>query len=205
MIDAPVVLLTNVALEHTDVLGGTREEIAAEKLAVARPGATVVLPDAEFAALAPGTDVRIGGAREAAEAFLGRRVEALADASLPGRLEFRGDEVWDGAHTPEAVDWLLERLPEPGEYVVVASILCDKDADGMLERLARAGRILVATSSSNDRSLSAREVAVRARNWFPTVEVADRPGDALGLARALGRRVLVTGSLYLLADLTPDE
>ena len=61
VIDAPVVLLTNVALEHTDVLGGTREEIAAEKLAVARPGATVVLPDPEFAALAAGREVRDRG------------------------------------------------------------------------------------------------------------------------------------------------
>src|SRR5205085_10890976 len=35
-----VVVLTSVALDHTDVLGSTREEIAAEKLAVIRPGAT---------------------------------------------------------------------------------------------------------------------------------------------------------------------
>jgi dihydrofolate synthase / folylpolyglutamate synthase len=205
VIDAPVVLLTNVALEHTDVLGETREEIAAEKLAVARPGATVVLPDAEFAPLVDGRDVRIGGAREAAEVFLGRPVGVLAEASLPGRLELRGDEVWDGAHTPEAVDWLLERLPAPGDYIVVASILADKDADGMLERLARAGRTLVATRSSNERALVAGEVAARARRWFPTVETADDPRDALLRARALGSSILVTGSLYLLADLTPDE
>jgi dihydrofolate synthase/folylpolyglutamate synthase len=205
VIDAPVVLLTNVALEHTEVLGSTREAIAAEKLAVAGPGATVVLPDEEFAALVEGREVRIGGALEAAEAFLGRPVAALAEAALPGRLELRGDEVRDGAHTPEAVEWLLERLPEPGGYVVVASILGDKDADGILERLARAGRILVATRSSNDRSLPAGEVAARARKWFPTVETADDPRDALRLARALGPRVLVTGSLYLLADLTNDE
>ena len=205
VIDAPVVLLTNVALEHTEILGSTREAIAAEKLAVAGPGATVVLPDAEFAALVEGREVRIGGAREAAEAFLGRPVAELAEAALPGRLELRGDEVWDGAHTPEAVDWLLERLPEPGGYVVVASILGDKNADGILERLARAGRVLVATRSSNDRSLPAGEVAARARKWFPTVETADDPRDALRLARALGPRVLVTGSLYLLADLTNDE
>ena len=205
VIDAPVVLLTNVALEHTDVLGETREEIAAEKLAVARPGATVVLPDAEFAALVEGREVRIGDARAAAEAFLGRPVDELAEAVLPGRLELRGDEVWDGAHTPAAVDWLLERLPEPGDYVVVVSILRDKDADGILERLARAGRILVATRSSNARSLDAGEVAARARTWFSTVEIADDPLDALRLARAFGRRVLVTGSLYLLADLTSDE
>ena len=206
VIGAPVVLLTNVALEHTDVLGATRKEIAAEKLAVAGPAATVVLPDAEFALLLEGRDVRIGGAREAAEAFLGRPVAALADAALPGRLEIRGAEVRDGAHTPEAVEWLLERLPgPPGGYVVVASILGDKDADGILERLARAGRILVATRSSNNRALPTGEVAARARIWFEEVETADDPRDALRLARALGPRVLVTGSLYLLADLAQDE
>src|SRR5687768_12478512 len=43
VLDARVVLLTNVGLEHTNVLGETREQIAREKLAVAKPGATVVL------------------------------------------------------------------------------------------------------------------------------------------------------------------
>ena len=38
VLDARVVVLTNVALEHTEVLGATREEIAAEKLAVVTPG-----------------------------------------------------------------------------------------------------------------------------------------------------------------------
>jgi dihydrofolate synthase/folylpolyglutamate synthase len=203
VIDARVVLLTNVHLEHTEVLGETREEIAAEKLAVAGPGATVVLPDDEFAGLAPGP-VLIGGAREAARAFLGRSVE-LAEAALPGRLELRDGEVRDGAHTPEAVDWLLERLPEPGGYVVVASILGDKDADGILERLARAGPTLVATRSSNTRALDAGEVAARARTWFEVVETEPNPHEALRYARTLGRPVLVTGSLYLLADLFQDE
>lgn len=203
VLDARVVLLTNVALEHTEVLGSTREAIAAEKLAVAGPAATVVLPDEEFAPLVPG-EVRIGGAEEAVEAFLGQRV-ALAAASLPGRLEVRAGEVRDGAHTPDAVDWLLERLPEPHDYVVVASILTDKDADGMLERLARAGRTLVATRSSNPRARPAGDVAERARPWFDRVEQVAEPAAALARARLLGGRVLVTGSLYLLADLGPSE
>jgi dihydrofolate synthase/folylpolyglutamate synthase len=210
VIDARVVVLTNVALEHTDVLGATRELIAAEKLAVARPGAVVVLPDEEFANLVPGNEVRVGGPREAAGAFLGRPVE-LVDASLPGRLEVRDGEVRDGAHTPDAVEWLLERLPEPHDYVVVASILGDKDADRILERLARAGRTLIATRSSNERALPPGEVADRGRTWFEVVETADDPHEALRRAHALGPRVLVTGSLYLLADLyalaesSPDE
>lgn len=202
-IDARVVLLTNVGLEHTNVLGSTREEIAAEKLAVAGPGSTVILPDDEFAHLVPG-EVRIGGAGEAVEAFLGEP-RLLADASLPGRLEIRHGEVRDGAHTPEAVDWLLARLPEPHDYAIVASILADKDAAGILDRLAGAGRTLVATTSSNPRALPAAAVAEVASSRFLTVEAVDEPAAALARARALGDRVLVTGSLYLLADLARGE
>jgi dihydrofolate synthase/folylpolyglutamate synthase len=203
VIDARVVLLTNVGLEHTDVLGDTREAIAREKLAVARPGAVVVLPDEEFEHLVPDTDVRIGGARKAAAAFLGRDVE-LAAVTLPGRFETRGREVWDGAHTPEAADWLLARLPEPGDYTVVASILRDKNTAGILERLARAGSTLVATTSSNERALTAEELAAVAAEHFARVESVPEPHSArlraLELAGEDGR-ILVTGSLYLLADL----
>jgi dihydrofolate synthase/folylpolyglutamate synthase len=201
-IDARVVLLTNVGHEHTDVLGPTREAIAAEKLAVAGPGSTVILPDDEFARLVNG-EIRIGGAEEAVEAFLGER-RPLAEADLPGRLELRANEVRDGAHTPEAVEWLLERLPAPHDYVVVASILRDKDAAGILDRLARAGRTLVATRSTNPRALPAEAVADLARPRFDAVHSEPEPAAALVLARELGERVLVTGSLYLLADLAED-
>ncbi len=127
VLDAPVVLLTNVGLEHTDVLGDTREAIAREKLAVAAPGAIVVLGEPEWAYLVPDNDVRTGGAREAAEAFLGRAIAGEGDVQLPGRLEWRSDdELWDGAHTVEAVEWLLERLPD-GDWVIVLSVLGDKD------------------------------------------------------------------------------
>jgi dihydrofolate synthase/folylpolyglutamate synthase len=206
VIDARVVLLTNVGLEHTNVLGDTREAIAREKLAVASPSAVVVLPHEEFSPLVPANEVRIGGAREAAAAFLGNDVE-LADASLPGRLEFRDrdDEVRDGAHTPDAVDWLLERLPEPRDYVIVASILDDKDVDGILSRLSGAGSTLVATGSSSTRARPADDVAAAARRFFTRVEREPDPHAAVALAHRLGPRVLVTGSLYLLADLSADE
>ena len=95
-----VVLLTNVGLDHTDVLGETREEIAAEKLAVVQEGTIAVLPDEEFADLA-GPNVVVGGAREAAAAFLGRPVEREVQVTLPGRLERNGDEVRDGAHNAD--------------------------------------------------------------------------------------------------------
>ena len=202
---APVVHLTNVSLEHTEVLGGTREAIAREKLAVVTPGAIAVLGEAEWARLLPANEVRVGGAHEAADAFLGRPVAGDVEVRLPGRLDWRAeDEVWDGAHTPEAVDWLLERLPE-GRWVVVASILRDKDVDGMLERLARVAGTVVATQSSNARSLPAAELADRARRYGSRAVAVEDPAAAVRMAREFGGPVLVTGSLYLLADLYAAE
>lgn len=206
-----VVVLTNVSLEHTDVLGSTREAIAAEKLAVVRPGCVVVLgePEWEDAARAAGAGTVVvadGGAEalatEAAQAFLGARVDPgpLARVTLAGRLDRRGGEVRDGAHNAEGVRWLVERLGEK-DYTVMASILRDKDVERMLAGLSAVGERFVATRSSSPRALAADELAARARPFFPRVEARDDPVDALALAHALGEPVLVTGSLYLLADL----
>ena len=201
VVDAPVVLLTNIGLEHTEVLGETAEEIAKEKLAVAHAARVVVMSDNTFQRLVPvDADVVVGGAKEAAEAFLGRPVDAELHVDLPGRLERRGDEIWDGAHTPEAVDWLLARLPAR-DRVLCVSMLGDKRVGEMLERLRRAGSTFVATQSSNPRSIPAGELAGRAAHYFEDVQTVPNPRDALARARAVGRPVLVTGSLYLLADL----
>ena len=192
-----VVVLTNVSLEHTDVLGTTREAIAAEKLAVVHAGCTVVLgePEWEDAARAAGAGevvIAPGGspelALEAVRAFLGRDVDraALEHVSLPGRLERRGGEVRDGAHNPEGVRWLQEHLP-PDDYTVMASILADKDVDGMLEGLAALGRRFVACRSSSPRALPAAELARRARPRFDVVE-ATRGSERGSRARARARR-----------------
>ena len=197
-----VVLLTNVGLEHTDVLGDTREQIAAEKLAVVQEGTVAVLPDDEFASLA-GPTVVIGGAREAAEAFLGRGIEREVEVSLPGRLERRGEEVWDGAHNPAGARWLVSQL-DRRDYAIVASILRDKDASAMLTELSALGSTLVATQSSNPRALPAVELARLAEPHFTQVEVEPDPAAALARAREHGP-VLVTGSLYLVADLSRND
>jgi dihydrofolate synthase / folylpolyglutamate synthase len=207
VLDAPVVVLTNVALEHTDVLGSTREEIAGEKLAVVRTGATVIVGEAEWegAARVQGAGrvvVETGGNRALAaaalEAFLGRPVEPV-QVQLPGRLEWRGDELWDGAHTPEAVRFIEPSLPPLGS--IVASILTDKDVDEILRLLSAHAPAFVATQSSNSRALPAAELAAHARPHFGVVEEAADPRAALARAHQLGTPVLVTGSLYLLADL----
>ena len=142
------------------------KQIAREKLAVASEGAIVVLPDDTYAALVAGHEIRIGGAREAAETFVGHPIDAAPEVSLPGRLEQREGEVRDGAHNPDGVRYLVERLPS-GDHAIVASILADKDADAMLRELRRAGSRFVATRSSSPRALPAET--------SPTSRVATSP------------------------------
>jgi dihydrofolate synthase/folylpolyglutamate synthase len=219
VLDATTVVLTNVALEHTEVLGHTREEIAAEKLAVVRPdaGALVVLGEPEWAeaaraAGASGVTVVAGSSRvlahAAVESCLGRTVDLapLEGVVVPGRLERVGEsplEIWDGAHNLAGVGYLLTRVPD-ADWVLVVSMLADKDAAGMLAALSALGGRLVATSSSSPRALAADELASLGRPFFAHVEVAAEPGQALARGRALAGEdgaLLVTGSLYLLADL----
>ena len=213
-----VVVLTSVALDHMDVLGDTREAIAAEKLAVVRPGCAVVLSEPEWHDLAEENGAahvvvtarsNLALAVAAAESFLGAAVDphAAQDVTLPGRLERRGEhplELWDGAHNLAGVGYLLPRLPER-EYVLVCSILRDKRPELLLEALSVLGDTLVATESENVRALPAGELALRAEPYFRHVESDPDPAAArlraLDLAGPDGA-VLVTGSLYLLAQLS---
>src|SRR5207248_11396530 len=89
----------------------------------------------------------------AAESFLGRPVDGHVDVRLPGRLEQVGDdplEIWDGAHNLAGVGYVLARLPSV-RYVVVASILADKDVEGMVAALSALGTGFVATTSTSTR------------------------------------------------------
>ena len=213
-----VVVLTNVALEHMEVLGDTREAIAAEKLAVVQAGSTAVIGEAEWKALAEengAAAVVVGGgsnlalAVAAAESFLGRTVDphVAEDVALPGRLERRGEhplEIWDGAHNLAGVGYALPRLPDR-RYVLVISILADKRPELMLRALSVLGDTLVATESSSFRALPATDLAAIAGPYFENVEAVADPAGArrrgLELAGPDGA-LLVAGSLYLLADLS---
>lgn len=206
VLETRVVLLTNVSLEHTDVLGDTVGAIATEKLAVARPGALVVLPEQVFAQWLPvGAKWRLGGAQETVEAFLGRRVPPVGRAAVPGRLERRRDEVRDGAHTPDGVRWLAAQLGNEKFGSLCVAMVGGKDVGLMLDLLRGFADTIVATTSSSARAIPADELAAHARHRFAHVEAVPDPVAALARAHQLGEPVLVTGSLYHLADLAAAE
>jgi dihydrofolate synthase/folylpolyglutamate synthase len=159
VLDAPVVVLTNVGLEHTRWLGPTLADIAGEKLAVVRPGATLVCGPLhpEVRPVAERTRARIvevtepldvplpryqrlnaAVARAAVQALLGSVDEdavraAAASAVVPGRFQRVGEEpltIVDGAHNPAGIDALAQALPEAiGDRPLVACVSVLDDKD----------------------------------------------------------------------------
>jgi dihydrofolate synthase/folylpolyglutamate synthase len=154
----------------------------------------------------------------AAEAFLGRPLDAdavahaAAHTRIPGRMDPVGHDplvLHDGAHNPAGARALAGALPEVlGERtpaVLVASVLDDKDADAMLEALLPLFDRVVFTRCSNPRSLSPGTLeSLAARHGAQAVETVADPAHAVERARELAGpagAVVVTGSIYLVADL----
>jgi dihydrofolate synthase/folylpolyglutamate synthase len=209
----PLVVLTSISRDHTELLGESESAILREKLGVAPPGARVVaapLPpplasEARSVAVANGLELSFaqvaGSYRERnlclAAAALGVR-DARIDLDLPGRLQRAVvdgvDVVLDAAHNPEGWATLAGELDEP--FVAVVSIGADRPVSELAPVLARAVATF-ATTAWPGRSLPAEELAAELG-----AEAVDDPALAtrLGLerARATGLPLVVFGSTYLL-------
>ena len=115
--------------------------------------------------------------------------------------------ILDGAHNPSGVEALAAALPER-PFVGVVSILDDKDAAGDAARAAAALRdarlhrgAQPARAPAGHAGLARRAARRRA------AEIVPAPRAALARARELAGpdgAVVVTGSIYLIADLVSD-
>jgi dihydrofolate synthase/folylpolyglutamate synthase len=243
VIPSKVQVLTSVGLDHTRWLGDTVADIAAEKLAVVRDHATLVIPPdlapeampiaREVAAERRARIFRARGdlglplaargafqrrnfalAAAAAQAFLERPLdgdavaEAAAAITVAGRLEIISEEplvILDGAHNGAGAAALADALPEivgDRPLTAVISILDDKDAHAMLDALLPAAENVIFTRTSNPRALPPGTLAHLARR--PDAITVGEPRAAVERAKDLagpGGAVLVTGSIYLIADL----
>jgi len=155
----------------------------------------------------------------AAEAFLGRELsedalrEALAGTTSPGRLEVVSRHplvVLDGAHNPDAARALARAVPEAFAWSrlhVVIGILETKDVTGILQALARLEPdTTFACASSNPKALPAERLATACREEGLAASAHETVSYALAAAEAASSDhdlILVTGSLYTVADARP--
>ena len=215
VLGAPVVVLTNVGLEHTRWLGPTVADIAREKLAVVRRGATLVTgplqPEVEAlaaqtgATVVPAPPVEAGPAGyqrgnfavavAAVRALRGELDPALvaevaARVQVPGRMQVVAQSpltIYDGAHNPSGMEALVEALDVGGRpLIAVVSILDDKDAAGMLRALLGKTAGTVFTRSLNPRALSPATLASLAEQLGgPASEIVPEPHAAVARAQEL--------------------
>jgi dihydrofolate synthase / folylpolyglutamate synthase len=166
-------------------------------------------------------------ARLAAETYLQSVGEELseqavqaagASVEVPGRLQILGESpltVLDSAHNPDAIEALVEALPEilAGRPLgLVLGVLEDKDAAGMLAALLGLCERAWFTAPPSSRALSPAALESLARQLdFAAVHCEPRPRLALQQARVWARErgggaaVLATGSVYLVGDLLAGE
>jgi dihydrofolate synthase / folylpolyglutamate synthase len=128
VLGAPVVVLTNVGLEHTRWLGPTIPDIAGEKLAVVKPGATLVLGESqpEVDELARETGAVIVRPEPVAEALPGYQRKnfaaaiAAANAYLGRPLDDKGDSPPYEGLSPSIVTRVAAHAQVPGRLQVIA-------------------------------------------------------------------------------------
>ena len=151
----------------------------------------------------------------AVEALLERALDpdavrlALGAATSPGRLEVAARRplvVLDGAHNPTAARALAQALPDTFTWDrlhLVLGVFADKDLEGIVAPLAPLADAGYATAVDSVRARPPREVANAmavhdiATETFPSVPDAL---EAAARAASDGDLILVTGSLYTVAD-----
>jgi dihydrofolate synthase / folylpolyglutamate synthase len=184
---APVVVLTTIGLEHTEVLGDTRELIFAEKAAVIAPGAEVVFGPLEGLRAAAAL---VCAERRARAHFLGRDiVVAGAPASFSVALE--GERYGDLT------------VPTPASYQTVnaglAVAACRLLMGGLDAGAVR--RALAGTTVPGRLQIAGREPLVVADGAHNPHGVTALIEALAGLPRAAPR----VGVFAIMADKAVDE
>lgn len=134
--------------------------------------------------------------------------EGLACVRWPGRLEWIGNVLLDGAHNPQGVGVLcayLRRHLDPAHTVLLTGMLADKDVSGMCALLRDRARAVVTAPPPVPRAMPPQELAdCFAKAGARKVTACTDAETALKSARSLAGPddvIVCAGSLYLIGTL----
>lgn len=247
-------VMTSIALDHTQFLGTTIEEITAHKAGIIKKEVPIIVGDLPEEALpivkkmaakkhAPlkvyGEDFNLGeqegeifigtstftlperkmkGRHQrintsiAIEALLSANIElkeaciqkALANTQLAHRFEeILPDVFLDGAHNPAAARALRETIEEefPGEKVdFIIGMLKGKDIRGTIDALIPVARTFTFIQFDHPDAATVEELLGNCKH--DKKQVTKRIDGSIILNKEKGVRLIVTGSLYFLANLS---
>lgn len=241
--NAEIAAITRIDLDHQEYLGGTLEEIAAEKAAIIHAGSKAVIvgeqsPEAlrvvedvcEKYGVAPSiarsltnAPLSLPGLHQVENARIAAEVaqelkdffpitdecitRGLANARHPGRLEYNGKYLFDGAHNPGGAKALAAYLTEFEKRPIslVFGSMREKNAAEILSVLAPLAETIILTEPSNTRSFSYDELVDQLPDGITRVRtfVTDAVANAIDIAETVtpaGGVIVVTGSLYLVGE-----
>ncbi len=132
----------------------------------------------------------------------------LSKAFIPGRMEIVSRSpliVMDGAHNPAAAKALAKSLSlfRRRRLILVFGAMRDKDADGVLRELAPLADVVILNQPALERAMPLKRLARIASKYAKDIKAVRGVRKSLALAKRLAKRgdlVLVTGSLYMLAE-----
>ena len=131
----------------------------------------------------------------------------MANVRWPGRLEYFGHVLLDGAHNDPGVRALCAYadawLPKE-KTVLLTGMLRDKETDKMTERLSTRVRCAVCATPKVPRALPAQELAASFERFGVRTWAEPEASRALERARSLAGPegiVLCAGSLYLIGEI----
>lgn len=132
--------------------------------------------------------------------------KAIISANWPGRFQLLGEKplvVYDVAHNPHGIDAILATLADEkvaGRRWAVLALQQDKEADEVVEKIARAFDHLIITETRTRKYLSAAGLAATADRWPAAISVEPDASAAILLAlerAAQDDLVAILGSHYL--------
>ena len=222
-----VSVITNIEFEHTDVLGDTIAKIATEKAGIIKGGIAITTekkPEAlaaiemkcnetgaklihaerkDFNLTLKG-DYQQDNAACAYEALLQLGVpaenarRAVETAAWPGRLEQRGDILFDCAHNPAAMKALAYYL-KGKEFNLILAVKEDKAYEEMCSTICPSAKKVFVTQFTNGPTpLPAKKLAEAVSKYASDYEIIEDPTDALEKSEGF---TVVAGSIFLVAQL----
>lgn len=132
----------------------------------------------------------------------------LAEAAWPGRLEWFGNLLLDGAHNPQGAQTVREYAEKhlsSKKIILLTGMMHDKDVSGVTGLLAPlASEIFTVQPEHFPRALTARQLAeIYEKQTFVPIHPFEETNDALKAAKTAAGQdgiVLICGSLYLVGE-----
>jgi len=209
-----IVALTSIGLDHTEILGNTKEKILKEKLGIAKKGAIIITKRKRISPpLAVGNHGKIYVRNAELSWAVAKRFlvsnfdENLARAALkkslwPGRMQmlFKNGNlktILDGAHNPAAAKELAKCLKEKSiaPLPCIFASLTDKDTFKVLKTLKPHISLCYPVRVDNTRTRSEEDICEICKNL--KIKTMPLPGSIKNCILKSKSPVLITGSLYL--------